>query len=358
MLMARDDEGNLRKRVKRLEELVSVLVATPMMFDEDYPPFRYRFEKHPFEERLNFLVSRLRDWPQFVEQAETTYRNVAGIADKHEALESKLRLEVGRLDRRFDTDERTTAELRLELHAWLAVHSLGLDGSRIPLIRYFPVRFFLSDGNKGSAAAAMAAISQLLAALDSEIADEFPPVRGSLLQRLFGRTTSERVQAEVEDGLEKGKRALELQLLGVKQAEIDEKMSSAVEKLAKAAEHEPECVYQVGSILYVKAIGQDGITRSAVQTLSQSAMIQIEKNPYLLKSPSEILDRLHDLSNGTKTEGGRASVGGYDRIMSPPNSSPKAARLGERTRLPTNAGAKESPLALPGPDPDGNMKPK
>jgi hypothetical protein len=78
------------------------------------------------------------------------------------------------------------------------------------------------------------------------------------------------------------------------QADNDGKHAVAVATLMASMEKVTSAALQVGSILMVKWTNEAAETRLVCQTLTNRQMQVLATNPYMLKDPATVLDRLHE----------------------------------------------------------------
>jgi hypothetical protein len=110
----------------------------------------------------------------------------------------------------------------------------------------------------------------LLSAFDFEIAETFPPLRGSWFRAFTARAKRATTTSEFTAQLAKLERAL------------DSAQGDAVAKLMTALDSAPNAVLQIGSVLLIKV---DGVP--VVRTLTRA-----ELSPALLRDPAAALREL------------------------------------------------------------------
>jgi hypothetical protein len=99
---------------------------------------------------------------------------------------------------------------------------------------------------------------------------------------------------EVAQPLAKLQRFLELQTLGLSQAQMDEKQATAVGILLKALEPVPEAAVQVGSVIVLKIPSSSGPILH-VRTLTNSEVLHLEKDGGINRPIREVLQSLQTL---------------------------------------------------------------
>lgn len=320
-----DPDGELRRRVARLEILMTLAFLrsghdvdedTRYLINQYLRDFSGRGAEYPSPD-FDYLVERLafRARQPSVEQVE---ERVAYLQSSQTELQQDLQEKTAALSNRLDATaealgslEREQRALSANTHEWLAVQSLGIDASNTRLSRFVPLRVYLSDTPNGAVEDLSRAIGSVLDAFGFEVADEFPPVRGSWFKKWFVKTTEVMTQPEVAERLEKLERALELKGLGQPQAEIDAKQAAAVAQLMKAVKDVPTAAIQAGSILLIKLPSRNGPIIQ-VRTLTQTELIHLENNQKLLASPADLLERLSDICQAGGYE--PASIASSEKI--------------------------------------------
>jgi hypothetical protein len=232
---------------------------------------------------------------------------------------------VKRLGTQDETIQRLTdAQRRLsaELHESLWLSSIGQHPGEAANRRVIPIRVYLSDNPDDTSLWVQTALGGLLQVIGFEFCDVLGEESGSWAKSWFAKTKEVVTAPEVEHRLKNIERAIELRGLGLPQAEIDHKQASAVATLIKSVERVENAAMQVGSLLVVK-IGAN----VQVHTMTQQELWHVEKNRHLLKSPSDLIDKLR-LAQANDSA---AQADGQQKKISP--------RLTRKIRLP-NRGQK------------------
>jgi hypothetical protein len=112
-------------------------------------------------------------------------------------------------------------------------------------------------------------------------------VAGSWYRRIWGQV--EQSAPPLEEVVPKAVRAVEMKTLLSQQAGIDAAQGDALAKLISALAAENSAVIQMGSMLLVKAKGV-----VMARNLTQLEMIQLERNPALMRDPDTIIQQLRD----------------------------------------------------------------
>ncbi|WP_410659573.1 hypothetical protein [Amycolatopsis sp. lyj-112] len=133
------------------------------------------------------------------------------------------------------------------------------------------------------------AVVRVLREFGLEVAVEEPPVRGSWWQRFWARSREVADSEPVRDRLAKLERALELEALGKRQAEIDKAKAEAVAALHAVVKEQENAVVRLGSIVMIKKAGD-----LVVFTVSEMQAAVMEKHSELLRDPVAALNFLHD----------------------------------------------------------------
>jgi len=133
------------------------------------------------------------------------------------------------------------------------------------------------------------AVVRVLREFGLEVAVEEPSVRGSWWQRFWARGREVAESEPVRDRLAKVERALELEGLGKRQAEIDKAKAEAVAALYAVVKEQENAVVRLGSIVMIKKAGD-----LVVFTVSEMQAAVLEKHSELLRDPVAALNFLHD----------------------------------------------------------------
>lgn len=158
-----------------------------------------------------------------------------------------------------------------------------------------PVLIYLQNGK--SHEKVEHAIHSILVALDYVIDRSSPPIRGSWLKFLRGRTREAVHSERTPEVYAEIRRAVELQGLHIPQAKVDEQKGTTAAKLIESIQGEERAVILIGSILLLK---DDGIL--AVRELTQGELIQLQKNPGLFRDPVRLLSTLQEIADGADSK--------------------------------------------------------
>jgi hypothetical protein len=123
----------------------------------------------------------------------------------------------------------------------------------------------------------------LLTAFDLEIAETFPPIRGSWFRAFTARAKKAATAPEFTSRLAKIERALE------------SAQGDAVAKLITALGSAPNAIIQIGSVLLIKV---DGVP--VVRNLTQVELTHLERNPALFRDPAAALHELQQVNGPAK----------------------------------------------------------
>ncbi|MBB3461202.1 hypothetical protein [Rhizobium sp. BK377] len=288
--MVAGDRFNLRQRMERIEALIAVLVAGPHLRGPGSRLKYWLLDDYPDRE-FDDIIDHINRLVSGADRAEKAAEHIARDGEQLRGMLSHFEEQI----KVFNEHKGETALLQQETHAWLSLMSFGINVENVPVNRFLPVRAYLSEGGEGAIEKFTTAVTGLLHSLGLYQSDEFPEEKGSWYKKWFAKTADALTQPEIQNRLERMERALELQGLGKPQAEIDEKLGAALEKIANATASEKQVAVQIGSILYVKLTGPDGTASVAARSLSQAEMIALEKNQHLLMSPKDVFYNLYKL---------------------------------------------------------------
>lgn len=164
---------------------------------------------------------------------------------------------------------------------------------------WLPIRVYLSDSE------ARQSVEQALREVTVEFGVDyvysFPGETGSWWREHIAHMRESGTQSQQ---LAKLERAIDMQLLLIKQAQVDGVQSDAVSKLIVALERTPQAVIQVGSVLLVK-VEQTIVVRN----LTQGELQFYERNPALFKDPVNAL--LH-LQRAAEAQGPATPLTGHE----------------------------------------------
>jgi hypothetical protein len=129
------------------------------------------------------------------------------------------------------------------------------------------------------------------------------------LQKLGALSNDPQVRKEWRSAVQKGERALELQILQKNQSEIDRNQAQAAAALLGSIPDNSEGVLRIGSVLVVKRLSASGLSQIFARTLTQGELITLEKNPALASDPRLAWERLALDADGEGQEAGEFSTG-------------------------------------------------
>ncbi|RWQ60298.1 hypothetical protein [Mesorhizobium sp.] len=351
-----DDIGDLRRRISRLEALTALAFTNPDL-DVDRKTIsdwrslalqlRAPGDRIEGEENVEALLfqaenRRINRIRRELNDLKNRYRDRVEQLDR---FEMEIETEFLEVNKRLEQSLDRQAEWHRDTHSWLAIQSLGISTDHIPLVRFLPLRFYISEASDAQIQSTKRAITELAQAIGMEISDEYPGVRGSWLQKLFAKTSEVTTSEAVRERLDKVERALEMKALLTPQADVDEKLANAAANLIKATENIDQTAMQLGSILFIK-MTINGKPIVHVKTLNQKEIIQFEKNQGILSSPESILHKLAELCIKADAEELSQSIPAIDNIGYGLLPSPKGIIYDETIKRPP---PNEYRATLPGP---------
>jgi hypothetical protein len=317
--MAIEDEVDfLRRRVSRLEAMIaaqftfglagpfedSTVIAHMLKqlnqrydyAEDDFYLFLRELLRSMSQGPAAYVSERLTSIEQTLEYLRNTERLSTSTTDLSiKQLRDTLRNSTNELGEELNSLNEEHQELRIEAHSYLAILSMGLPLNRVPIVRFLPVRVYLSNDDETQIDIISRAVDRLTNNFGFQLSDEFPEQRSSWFKKWFARTKEVATQPEVAERLAKLERALELKGLHEPQAQIDKMEAEAVATISKAVENVPNAAIQIGSILFVKLDQSVCGQCIQVRNLSQRELIELEKNQHLLSSPHTILEKLSEL---------------------------------------------------------------
>lgn len=150
------------------------------------------------------------------------------------------------------------------------------------------VEIYLDSNDKREIARVFRVVNSLVELLGYEhpvVVGDFP---GSIFRRAKAVSKDALTSKELRDRLIKVERAVELNYLDAKQAEVDGKEAEAVSKLVGALENVPEACVRLGSILLIKCCTGTG-TVIVTRNLSQAELKALERFPEIQTRPNNVL---------------------------------------------------------------------
>lgn len=186
--------------------------------------------------------------------------------------------------------ERSAAESFEDFADWMV--SVGF---------WVPVSIYTTDDNGTLLKDFVLAV---LSEFGFENAVEEPPVLGSWFQRLWARSRAVAGSEPVRERVAKLERALEVEGLGKRQAEIDRAKAESVAALYEVVREQENAVIRTGSIILIKTKGD-----IVVWTIGEMEVATLEKNSQLLRDPVAALKFLrggkqgHELTDVTLPDG-------------------------------------------------------
>lgn len=114
----------------------------------------------------------------------------------------------------------------------------------------------------------------------------------SRVARFYHRIRNFVERPSVERRLVKIERALELELIDLKQASVNKVQAEAVSILISSLEHVPNAAHIIGSFLFLKLTDEKGIITIISHPLTQEQLQSLHSNPAMIQSPHKILENL------------------------------------------------------------------
>jgi hypothetical protein len=161
---------------------------------------------------------------------------------------------------------------------------------------WFSGRIYTSETTAG--VVVEKSLLRLLEALGMEVVYEFPVQNGSWFREFLVRMKDSTARPTRDELLIMTQRAIEQQVLGKPQAQIDLVQSQAVAGLLVALEKTPKAAIQVGSLLIVKV--QDS---TVVRNLTQIELAYWQRHPDLFRDPEGALRELQRAADHDSTAG-------------------------------------------------------
>jgi hypothetical protein len=169
---------------------------------------------------------------------------------------------------------------------WLL--STGADISAVPLLRFVPVRIYLSRPGKVPLHELLFLVRKVFSK-DFEGVLELPTESGSIIKRLWLKSRQKLLQHQVEERLTT---ALGIQYLDRPQAEASKLAAEGLATILGGLKDIPNATIQIGNILVAKRTLPNGECNVAARTLSPVELKKLEENRGLLQDPRRAFDFL------------------------------------------------------------------
>jgi hypothetical protein len=216
------------------------------------------------------------------------------LGDLQERL-SKLEKNVDRWDLRYrELDSlatKTEQRLKTLSHEYVNLLLTLSDSEALKHDRFrrvLPAHVYVKEDSPNVGQSLMNALKTLCRAMGFDELIEAPPQSGSWFQDIRVRARKALTQPEVQDSLEKARRALELKHIDLVQSEIDRNTSEAAANLMKCLEAVPHAIMSMGSLYGVK-ITTDGVPKVAILTLNQDQIQFVRQHPELQLDPDAFM---------------------------------------------------------------------
>ena len=307
--MASTEDDDLYRRVRRLEALIAVLIATD---DFEYPEADFlirrllddfdQIDSKEFSYLLRDLLqfrsdgkyprrsSIFRRVDELFERTSELSRRLDGVMNYN--LNESLASRFEELSRDVQRLSEETGEIRRETYENFVIDTMGLDHTKVVQTRYAPVRVYISEDSPTLIEVVERAVKAYTEHLGFVPSTEYPPEEGSWFRKWIVRSKEALSSEQAEDAFKKGKRAIELAAIDKQRAEVNRENALAAGEFIKSIENVPTAVAQFGSLLIIKTKDPDGECSVMSRILSEREMEFIESNQDLMKDAGSLLDRL------------------------------------------------------------------
>lgn len=307
-MVSREDD-DLYRRVRRLEALIAVLIATD---DFDYPDADFllrrllddfdRIDQKDFSFQLRDML-RFRGGGKYPRRS-SIFRRVDELFERTSELSKRidqitsfnskesLVSQVHELSRDVDRLTKEASAIRQETYENFVIDTMGLDHTKIAQTRYAPVRVYISEDSPKLVEVVEQAVKAYTEQLGFTPSTEYPPEKGSWFKKWIAKSKKALNSDEAEDAFKKGKRAIELTTLDKQRAEVNRENALAAGEFIKSIENVPNAVAQFGSLLIIKTKDKDGECSVMSRVLTEREMEFIESNQEIMKDAGNLLDKL------------------------------------------------------------------
>jgi len=310
--MVSRDNNDLYRRVRRLEALIAVLIASDDFGDRDSEFLLHRLLDSPDGFGSKDFTYYLRDLLRFrgkegFPRRSSLYRRVDELSEKTSVLsrqidgvmnnniKESLASRFEELSNEVKRLSKEAGEIRQETYEKFAIDTMGLDHARVTQTRYVPVRIYISEDSPKLVDIVEQAVTDYSEKLGFVPATEYPPEKGSWFKKWIAKSKDALNSEQAEDAFKKGKRAIELATIDKQRAEVNRENAEAAGNFIKSIENVPNAVAQFGSLLIIKNKGLDGDCCVMSRVLSEKEMEFIENNQDIMKDAGNVLDRLSEI---------------------------------------------------------------
>lgn len=235
--MVSTEDDDLYRRVRRLEALITVLIATD---DFEYPDadFLLRRLLEDFDridsEEFSYL---LRDMLRFrggkrprrgsiFRRVDELYERTSDLSNRIDRITSfnnkeSLASQLHDLSRDVDRLAKEANSIRRETYENFVIDTMGLDHTRVAQTRYAPVRVYISEDSPELVEIVERAVKSYTEHLGFIPSTEYPPEKGSWFRKWIARSKEALNSDQAEDAFKKGKQAIELATLDKQRAEVN-----------------------------------------------------------------------------------------------------------------------------------------
>lgn len=172
------------------------------------------------------------------------------------------------------------------------IYDLAEEGSIIGLKTGY---IYLGTDNEEKANLIFEKFKRFIHSLNIPIAYEDEPKYGSWTKKIVIRIKNVLNKKEVKDRLKDGEHALKLAMIDKTQSEVDLNQARAASELINATKDESNCIFQIGSLIFLKCQDKNGKHIQLCKTLRRSEMKMISENPDLLENPIEMYLKLKSI---------------------------------------------------------------
>ena len=253
----------------------------------------------------------------------------ARMDDQLEGKEFNPKLLASTFDeRRLQYLERYASWLRKNQADLLLVISINPAFAEQRFNRAVELSIYISNSDSEDIRRLSGAMYELADEIALDVIREAPSEFGSWFKTIIGRTREALTNEEVQEGLQKVQRGLELKHLYREQAKADLDLSKAAKNISEILAKQDNCVVILGSVCGVKRTINHEQTVMIV-ALTQEELLAVANNPQLRKGPKELLELLEMTRNGERPHDNN------DASIRPPShkKSAPASKINKRSKL-------------------------
>lgn len=163
------------------------------------------------------------------------------------------------------------------------------DFEKIPATRYLQIEIYIDAESQNEIKRLENQFYEFVNNIGFTIEHEVFERTGSLWKKLFAKSKKLMSSPEVQTIIAQAEHSLRLKHIEKIQSEVDKNQAEAIAALLKGAESSTHIAFRVGSLVAIKTLDITGNSVTYGATLTPNEMIDIQKNPTLMRSPKKLM---------------------------------------------------------------------